>query len=143
QPRAINVRVEQDLSVLDPANIGRVTDHAISVMIHGALVRYDVGSLDIVPDLATHWDISDDGLVYTFYLRGGVKWHFGYGDFTADDVVYSLNRIKDPATASRFQQDMSLVESVVALDPLTVQITLGEPFSPFLAGVLAFRPGWI
>lgn len=141
--RVINLRVEQDISTLDPAQISRVTDHAVSLMIHSSLYRYELAGLGVVPDLAVGYDVSDDGLVYTFHLREGVQWQFGYGEFTAHDVVYSLNRIRDPGTASRYIGDMDLVDDVVAIDDYTVQITLSEPFSPFVSAVLAFRPGWI
>lgn len=141
--RVINLRVEQDMSNLDPAHVIRVTDHAISLMIHGSLYRYEVGGLGVVPELATGHDLSSDGLVYTFYLRDDVQWQYGYGPFTAHDVVFSINRLKDPATASRLIGDVEMIADITALDDHTVQITLVEPFSPFLTAILAFRPGWI
>lgn len=140
---SLSVRLTLDMQTLDPAHIGQASDHAIGHLIYNGLVKYRSGGLDIVPDLAESWDISEDGLTYTFYLRQGVQWHKGYGEFTADDVVYSLMRIKDPATASRFQHDLDMVASVEAVDRYTVRITLSEPFSSFLSAVLAFRPGWI
>lgn len=141
--RTLNLRVQSDLSTLDPAHVGQSTDHAIALLIFNGLVRYEVGGLGVVPDLATSWDISDDGLVYTFQLREGVQFHKGYGEMTADDVVFSIQRIQADETASRFRQDVGIVESVEALGPYTVQFTLSTPFSDFIPAVLAFRPGWV
>lgn len=139
----LNFRVQSDLSTLDPAHVGQSTDHAIALLIYNGLVRYEVGSLDVVPDLATTWEVSEDGLTYTFHLREGVQFHKGYGELTARDVVYSIERIQADETASRFQQDLALVESVEAIDDYTVQFTLDSPFSEFIPAVLAFRPGWV
>jgi len=86
----------------------------------------------IVPGLATSWQTSPDGLVWTFTLRGNVKFHNGRA-MTADDVVYSLNRIRDPKTKSPRASDFAIVDSVTATGPLTVAIRLKQPFSPMLA----------
>jgi peptide/nickel transport system substrate-binding protein len=139
----VQVRVNADVEVLDPAHIGNPPDHAAGVLIYSGLARYTPGTIDVVPDLATGWEISEDGLTFTFELRQGVKWHKDYGDFTAEDVVYTYNRIKDPETASRFAGDLEAVESIEAVDEYTVRFTLSEPFSAFLSAVVAFRPGWI
>ena len=58
--------------------------------VYSGLVRYKLGSTEVEADLAEVWEISDDGLVYTFYLRNDVQWHHGYGRFTAHDVKYNL-----------------------------------------------------
>lgn len=139
----LQVRVNADIESVDPAYIGSPPEHAVGVLIYSGLAQYEPGTVDPVPDLATEWEISDDGLVYTFTLREGVQWQKGYGELTANDVVYSLNRIADPETASSFQSSMESVESVEAVDDYAVRITLSEPFAPFLSGVIAFRPGWV
>lgn len=82
--------------------------------------------LSMEPALATEWSVSDDGLVWTFNLREGVTFHNGRA-FTADDVVYSFDRIKDPDTGSGAAFRLDNVESVVAVDPTTVEITVTEP----------------
>lgn len=139
----IQARLLSDLDMTDPALIGNTSDHSIGVLIYSGLARYKPGSVEVEPDLATEWTLSDDGLTYTFTLREGVKWQKGYGDFTSADVVYTLNRVKDPATASQFASSLDLVTSIEAPDAKTVVITLSEPFSSFLSAVIAFRPGWI
>lgn len=82
---------------------------------------YDVVTQeDMTPRLATGYDISDDGLVYTYHLTPGVKWQTG-GDFKASDVVYSIKRAQEsPYTAGY----VASVADVKAADDLTVVITL-------------------
>ena len=66
------------------------------------------------------------GTEWTFKLRKGVQCHHGYGEFTADDAVYSLKRASNKATSS-FSSDFSAVDKVEALDKYTVKITLKNP----------------
>lgn len=89
-------------------------------------------NLEIVPALAESWEASDDGLTWTFHLREGVTFHNG-DLLKASDVVYSLNRIKDPEIASPRSGDLELIESMEAPDDNTVVLTLSEPFSPLLS----------
>jgi peptide/nickel transport system substrate-binding protein len=82
--------------------------------------------------LARKWAVSPDGLTYTFDLQEGVTWHDGK-PFTADDVVFSidkLNRETHPRTKLIINQ---YVDSVRATGPLAVEIKLKEPFAPFLS----------
>jgi peptide/nickel transport system substrate-binding protein len=86
----------------------------------------------VVPGLAESWATSADGLTWTFSLRRNVKFHNGR-PMTADDVVYSINRIRDPKTKSPRAGDFAEVESVSATGPATMVIRLKRPFSPLLA----------
>lgn len=94
------------------------------------LLNYDQ-SLNPVPWLAKSWDISTDGLVYTFHLEKGVKFHNGR-EMVADDVKFSLDRILDPNTGSRRRKNLDIIESVEVPDSSTVKIRLKNRFSPFL-----------
>ena len=87
------------------------------------------------PELAESWESSPDATVWTFKLRKGVKFHHGR-ELDADDVVYSFNRILDPATASPARSVFSMVEKVEKINPLTVRFTLKSPYAEFaqLAG---------
>jgi peptide/nickel transport system substrate-binding protein len=86
--------------------------------------------MQVVPLLAESWEISDDGTVYTFKLREGAMFHNGR-PLTAEDVVYSFNRVTDQETI--FANKMDPVESIEALDDYTVQFTLKAPWAPFLS----------
>lgn len=110
------------------------------------LVTYDATG-SIVGGAAETWDISDDGLVYTFHLRDGLKWSDG-SDLTAEDFVYSLQRVLTPATTAQY---VSMVTGYVknaqefydgtatadelgvkAVDAQTLEITLIQPTSFFI-----------
>ena len=108
-----------------------------SVLTHmyNNLVRLNLvdGLQTIIPDLATSWDVAPDGLTYTFHLREGVKFHDGVV-FSADDVVATFNRIINPpeGIVIPFKNDMAMVSSVEAVDPMTVKFTLNSPRAYFL-----------
>ena len=97
--------------------------------IYEGLLRYDE-KLKPQPQLATSWTVSPDAKVYTFKLKPGVKWHDGK-PFTSADVVFSCD-VFLRKTHARFRASLAQVESIKALDPLTVQFTLKQPFGPFL-----------
>jgi peptide/nickel transport system substrate-binding protein len=93
-----------------------------------------------VPDLAESFEISDDGLTYTFDLRDGVTWHDGE-PFTSADVVFTLTAALDPANQARTAADLAAVSSVTAPDDDTVVVELSRPFAPILQSLsLSIHP---
>ena len=62
-----------DWDTFDPAYSNLQAEAAIAVNIYSGLVRWDEGTVNIIPDLATSWDVSEDGTVYTFYLRDDAR----------------------------------------------------------------------
>jgi peptide/nickel transport system substrate-binding protein len=126
-----------DLGKLDPHNTVVSGDRYIIQSLFNGLVRFKPGSGDvrqIEPDLAESWESSPDGKVWTFHLRHGVKWHHGYGELTADDVVFSLNRAANKQT-SAFASDYAELGNIEAIDPYTVRITLKQVV-PSLLGLV-------
>ncbi len=125
-------------------------DYELPLNIFDRLVDIEVddnGNSKIVPSLAESWDISDDGLEYTFHLREGVKFHNG-NDFTAEDVAYTFHRLLtvDGAVNTEFidqvkgaeelmNGETDTLEGVEVVDDHTVKITLKEPFAGFLASI--------
>lgn len=95
--------------------------------VFSTLVKYSAedGST-VVPDLATEWSVSDDGLVWTFTLREGVLWHDGQ-PFTAEDVKFTLDGILNPDVRAQFRAALSGVTEVAVVDPRTVTITSSAP----------------
>ena len=87
--------------------------------------------------LATHWDVSEDVKTYTFYLREGVKYHNG-ADLTAEDVVFSLNRTRDPDISTQVAHYAS-VENIVAVDEYTVRFDHSIPNGFFLDSVQLYQ----
>ena len=108
--------------------------HVLGHMYNNLVRRNLVDGLrTVVPDLAESWEISDDGLTYTFNLREGVTYHDGT-PFSSADVVATFNRIMDPpeGVVSVFKDEFTMVDSVEAIDELTVQFNLNAPRTYFL-----------
>ncbi len=132
----------QDIGKLDPHLAVSTIDRTVVAWIYNALVRFKPGSMspaDIEPDLAQSWEFSADKKVWTFHLRPGVTFQGGYGELTADDVVFSLTKSGDPKR-SAFSADFAAFEKVEALDKLTVRITLKQTL-PSLLGILTNYSG--
>lgn len=88
------------------------------------LVRLDDAG-QVQPQLATKWDLSSDGTVYTFHLVTNAKWHDGT-PFTASDVVFAFTHDADPATTHPFAAQFAPMASVSAVDTHTVKVTLKQ-----------------
>jgi peptide/nickel transport system substrate-binding protein len=119
-----------DASNLIPVLATDNASHSISSLIFNGLVKYD-RDLNIVGDLAESWDISKDGLVITFHLRKGVRWHDGQ-PFTAEDVLFTYRLTIDPKTPTAYAGDFLKVKKAEALDAHTFRVTYDRPFAPAL-----------
>jgi peptide/nickel transport system substrate-binding protein len=85
----------------------------------------------LAPSLAERWNISPDGLTYTFYLKCGVRFHDGR-EFRADDVKFVLERARNPETNHPHQEHYATIASIRAKNDLTLVITLTRPTGSFL-----------
>jgi peptide/nickel transport system substrate-binding protein len=132
-----------DISRLDPHRTSATGDKAIISLVFSGLVRFKPGSADpkdIEPDLAERWGTSPDGLVWTFALRSGVKFHGDWGEFDSSDALYSLRRAADPAR-STFAANFGGIASVEAPDARTLRVTLKYPDASFLGLVTSYHGG--
>jgi len=127
-----------EITTLDPAQINQVLQFQVASNVLSGLTHINP---DLVAegDLAEDWTVSDDGLVWTFNLREGVKWHNG-DDFTAEDVVFTFNRSKDPEQ-SIHSGNLVNVRDVVALDDFTIELTLEQPQASLLVKTLERASG--
>jgi peptide/nickel transport system substrate-binding protein len=119
-----------DASNLLPVLSSDNTSHQIASMIFNGLVKYDK-DLNIVGDLAESWKVSNEGLMITFHLKKGVKWHDGY-PFTAEDVLFTYQVTIDPRTPTPYAGDFLKVKTVEVLDSHTLRVTYDKPFAPAL-----------
>lgn len=119
--------------------------------VYDKIVRFEPGGTKVIPSLAEKWDISPDGLTYTFTLRRGVKWHNTGAfkptrDFNADDVLFMFERqwkdshpyFKVTSPNHSYFTDMGmpkLLKSIEKVDDYTIRITLNSPEAPFLANL--------
>ncbi len=131
---------------LDPSLVGDIVSYQYISQIFSGLVTLN-DKLEIVPDIASSWDVSPDGKTYTFHLRKGVRFHNGT-EVTADAFKYSIERATDPKTKSNVAQ-LYLADIVGAMDklsgkakevsgvqvkgPYTLEIQIDAPKSYFLA----------
>lgn len=137
--------LNNDPATLDPARVGDIYSRSVAQQIFDGLVQFDQ-TLTVTPALAQHWKASRDGLVWTFTLRRGVKFHHGR-EVTADDVVYSLTRLVNPKIgsaagdlflnvkgAAEFRRGRAMhIAGLHALDRHTVEVTLTEALVPFVS----------
>ena len=120
-----------EASNLIPLLASDSTSHAISGLIYNGLVKYDK-DLKIVGDLAESWELSADGLVITFHLRKGVRWHDGR-PFTSADVLYTYRITVDPRTPTAYAGDFLKVKKAETPDDYTFRVTYDRPFAPSLS----------
>lgn len=119
----------------DPIRTNANADIWVFNNMNAFLVRANKDATGIVPDLAESWEVSDDGLTYTFHLRAAK-----FSDdspVTAADVAFSLTRLRDDPQ-SAWSDPYQIVKAIGTPDERTVVITLSEPAAPFLASLAMF-----
>ncbi len=115
--------------VINPLYLSRDTDRDISRLVFSGLLTYD-GTGNVVPDLAERYEISRDGKTYIVFLRKNAVWHDGK-PLTADDVLFTINRIQNPQYKSPARVNWQGVE-VQKIDDYTVRFVLRTPYAPFI-----------
>ena len=119
---SIKVGISQDLDSLDPHRAVSAGTKEVLFNIYEGLVKPDSDG-NLVEALAESYEISEDAKVYTFTLRGGVKFHNG-DTVTAEDVKYSIDKCADTSNGDPLVSAYSIVESVEIPDEKTVEIHL-------------------
>jgi ABC-type transport system substrate-binding protein len=139
------VTYKDDVSTLDPAIGYDWQNWSMIKSLFDGLMDYAPGTTDLIPDLAESYELSDDGLTYTFKLREGVKFHNGR-ELTADDVKWSIERVVQPGTQSPGQGFFGMIagfdevaagnaeelSGIEVIDPHTIRFTLSRPDATFL-----------
>ena len=122
---------------LDPALVDDGESAKVMINIYDGLLKYNKDSTKVEPSLAKSWEVSADGLTYTFHLQEGVKFHDGT-DFDADAVKFNIDRQLPPQVTA----DMSYasfvygsVKDVQVVDKKTVKVNLTAPSTPFLSNL--------
>lgn len=122
---------------LDPHLTSAFASFQVLENIYDTLVQPGA-DLSMEPALAESWEISDDNLTWTFKMREGVTWHNGR-PFTAADVEYSYDRIMDPDFGAANAWRFSTVESVTAIDDVTLEIKVTQPTPNLLVNIGGFK----
>lgn len=141
-PQVLRWAVNEELTDLNVPNLYVATDRLVAINVFSNVVKFKPGTTEIMPDLAERWEVSPDGKTYTFYLRKGVKWHRGYGEFTSADVKFTLETHLNPKVASRSRESFALIDRVEAPEPYKVIVHLKQPNPPLLSH-LAWQSGHI
>lgn len=118
-------------TMLDPNKSTQRSDQTVFFSIYDCLVALDPESQEFVPWLAESWEVSDDGLTYTFHLRDDVTFHDGT-PFNAEAAKFNFDRTHDPATNSIASVPRASFGSAEVIDEHTLQINLLEPVAAFL-----------
>lgn len=127
----VNVGLVLEPPNLDPtAGAAAAIDEVGYANIFEGLTRFDSTGA-VIPALAESWDISEDGLTYTFRLHAGVKFHDGSA-MDAEDVKFSLDRARAPDSTNAQKGLFANIASVDVVDPQTVKVTLTTPTGDFL-----------
>jgi peptide/nickel transport system substrate-binding protein len=131
QANGVVIGMQLEPPNLDPtAGAAAAIDEVVYANIFEGLTRFDATGT-VVPGLARSWDISDDGLTYTFTLAQGVTFHDGTA-FSADDVKFSLDRARADDSVNAQKVLFADIAEVSVVDPSTVQVTLSRPNGSFL-----------
>lgn len=133
----------EDSKTLDPINAETGETVKLIVNLYDTLVAFADSSMEIEPALATKWETSEDGLIWTFHLREGVRFHDGT-PFDADAVIFTLDRLRldrhphvsDPARP--YKPNFKVIDEVTAVNSHTVTMTLKEPSAVFLNNLAMF-----
>jgi oligopeptide transport system substrate-binding protein len=163
----INLNLATEPPTADPALTTDATSVQVVELLFLGLTDFDDRTLETIPEMATEWSVSADGLVWTFKMREDVQWvHWDpveqkltkKGPVTAHDVVYGVRRSLDPATASGYAKVDYIIRNaervnkgespdiesigVRAVDDYTVEFTLEQPagYFPGIAGMWVNRP---
>ncbi len=125
-------KISHDLGFGKDTNLDAITKgrlFQVVIMTQNRLVRKDLKGVTS-PELATDWSANADATEWTFNLRKGVKFHDG-SEFDAEDVKYSLMRVKDPEIGSPAKKAMSSVTDIEVVDSHTVKMKLNTSFADF------------
>jgi len=127
-----------ETKTLDAAGYAQNPDIWVMVNIYDQLIRVGPDGTKLLPDLATSWNLSKDGLTYTFHLRPNVMFQDGT-KLTAEDVRFDFVRAMSPKTL--WGWTLTAIKSVAAPNPSTVVFKLKHPWGPFLSDVALFDTG--
>lgn len=128
--KSITVPLIADPGTMNPINAASTAEVIMARVLFDGLTALHPDTFLPEPCIAESWETSDNGLVWTFYLRENVHWHDGE-PLTADDVVFTFEKVLDPDTASVRRPDFLKITDIVKKSDHVVEFHLTEPWSAF------------
>ncbi|MBF0199778.1 MAG: ABC transporter substrate-binding protein [Desulfamplus sp.] len=138
--KVLRIGMAKEPAKLNPVLIPGIYGEAVAGNIFDTLISFKEDSSMPAPCLASSWEISEDGMEYTFHLRKDVKFHNGDA-MTAQDVKFTIEAIMDPANASPSKEFFEPVEKIEFQDDYTVKIHLKTPYSPMMLALGSHTAG--
>lgn len=126
----LKVAFSADPAGFDPALGPSGMSHVVIEQVYSTLMSLDPEAVPYA-DLAESYEVSDDGLTYTFVLRDGVKFHNG-DPLTAEDVKFTFDRLRAEDSGYSYKSQIETIDTIEVVDPRTVKFTLNTPTGPFL-----------
>jgi peptide/nickel transport system substrate-binding protein len=146
-PDWLTIRLVNDVSNMDPANVPTTPDAIVMNCVNEGLVTFKPNTFEVVNHLAETFTPSPDGLSFEFKLKEGIQFHSGYGELTAEDVKFSYERIAGltkPKIESAYRGDWSPhLEEVQVTDTYSGTIVLKEPFAAIMRSTLPVGSGLV
>ncbi|MFK7892293.1 MAG: ABC transporter substrate-binding protein [Granulosicoccus sp.] len=131
---SLRVAIDSSPAGLDPHLITAFNSVIIvQDTVYEGLTRIEK-DLSVAPGLASGWDVSDDGLTYTFSLRPEITFHDG-STMDAEDIAASLRRVQNEQTGSPLASRISPITGIDVVDPMTITLTLDAPFAAILSSL--------
>ncbi len=145
--KVLNIAAKEP-DTLDPHASTLGQSQAISRFMFRGLTRFaikdgKVTTAEVEPDLAESWSLSPEGTIWTFKLKKGVQFHKGFGELTAEDVKFSLERQINKTPGTRYGVNLDVIKSIEVVDPYTVQIALKSFDAIFLLRMVGYQNGYI
>ncbi len=128
--RPLTVAMSTEIDSLDPFNATAGDTKTVMDQIFDGLLDVDEDG-NLVGDLAESYEISDDGLTYTFKLKEGVKFHDG-SDFSADDVYYTYDKLSGLSSGEPMSSKFSVIKEMEVVSPTEIKMTLDAVNNSFI-----------
>lgn len=116
-------------TLVNPVNSFSYADKDLTALVYSGLMRKDTDG-NFIPDIAESYSVTPDGLNYTFIIKQGLRFHNGV-KITADDIIFTIEKIKDPAVKSPRKSEWDGI-SVEKIDDYKIAFTLSKPYISFL-----------
>jgi len=140
-PDYLRIPLDYSIPTIDPGLIDTANSIEIVEQLFLGLTRFEPKTYKVVPELATDWQVNEDGTVYTFQLRQDAKWSNG-DPVTAHDIVWAIRRNRAPEMNAPYAYTLDILKNAKAIDDYTVEFTLEHAagYFPALVSLWTYRP---